>query len=79
MKSQAMPPAAATRVREFLLLQTSQHYCDECLARVMKLGVSSVQRTTRGLAKEPGFRRHLTECSRCARTSLATTALWAGV
>jgi hypothetical protein len=75
-----MPPAAATRVREFLLLHSSQSYCDECLAPELKLRTTALaQRATAALAKEPGFRREQTECSRCARTRVATTALWAGV
>jgi hypothetical protein len=74
-----MPQDAATRVQDFLLLNGGQSYCDECLARALKLRTASqARRAAVGLAKTDGYRRDETECSHCSRTTLTTTALWVG-
>jgi hypothetical protein len=70
---------AATRVRDFLLLNGGRSYCEECLARVLKLRtVALAKRATSSVAKAAGFRREVTECGRCQRTTLTTMALWQG-
>jgi hypothetical protein len=70
---------AATRVRDFLLLNGGKTYCEECLARILKLRTAALaKRATSGLSEAAGFRREVTECGRCQRTTMTTMALWQG-
>jgi hypothetical protein len=82
----ASPPHAAARttitrrVGEFLVRNSPQRYCDDCLARTLPLrNVGQAKRATNALASDPGYRQEEADCGRCGATKHTTRALWAGL
>jgi hypothetical protein len=66
------------RVGEFLVRNSPQRYCDDCLARTLPLrNVGQAKRATKALASGPGYLQEEAECSRCGATKHTTRALWA--
>jgi hypothetical protein len=71
--------ALADDVAHFLTQHGGQGFCDQCLAKPLRVGrVSQVQRAAKQMASNPAFRRDRGVCATCGNEREITFALWPG-
>jgi hypothetical protein len=68
------------RVGDFLVRNSMQRYCDDCLTKTLSLrNVGQARRATKALRSGPAFIQEEAECGRCGATRQTTRALWASL
>lgn len=68
------------RVGDFLITNSGQRFCDDCLTRALPLrNGAQAKRATKALATDPGYRHEVAECGKCGNTKPTIRALWGGL
>jgi hypothetical protein len=65
----------AARARGFLILHEGSDFCDDCLARALRVDVTQARATLTALGKSPAILRDRWTCKSCRRSTLVTRAI----